>query len=225
MKMSQKITANSSRDYVYQLLRNDILRLQLKPGSSISEKEVSSRFQVSRTPVREAFLQLSQEGLLEVYPQRGTFVSLIDLTLVEEGRFMREQLEKAVIRLACDSFPQELLFALEMNLKMQEMCMEENDYERLFQLDEEFHRMIFEGCDKIRIWLAIQQMNTDFNRIRMLRLATNLNWENILLHHSRLVHAIKNKDAELAEQTMHDHLTMVVFDKEELKQKYPNYFK
>ncbi|MBU3181932.1 GntR family transcriptional regulator [Clostridium psychrophilum] len=75
----------------------------------ISEIEILEKFNVSRTPVREAFARLSQEGLISVYPQKGTFVSLIDLLSVEEARFMREHLERAILRLACENFPKEII--------------------------------------------------------------------------------------------------------------------
>ncbi|NOU88386.1 FCD domain-containing protein [Paenibacillus sp. LMG 31460] len=217
--------ALSTKDSIYSLLKDDILKLILLPGDRISEKEISDKFKVSRTPVRESFLQLSQEGLLDIYPQKGTCVSLIDLNLVEEARFMRENLEIAVIKLACENFSQEKLFSLEMNLKMQEICMQEKNHAQLFQLDEGFHQTIFEECKKSNIWLMIQQMNLPFHRIRMLRLATDFNWENIYHQHVMIVEAIKNKKPEVAVKVIQEHLTMVVFDKEKLKKEFPSYFK
>jgi GntR family transcriptional regulator, rspAB operon transcriptional repressor len=220
-----KYNPRSTREHVYHLLREQILELQLEPGASLSEKEISEKFQVSRTPVREAFLKLSQEGLLEVYPQKGTFVSLIDLGLVEEARFMREQLEKAVVRLACERFPEDKLISLEMNLKMQEMCEKQQDYQKLFELDEDFHRTIFQGCNKERIWLAMQPMNTHLNRIRILRLTSNYNWNDILSQHTEIFNAIKDQSPERGVKIMQDHLTLVVIDKEDLKRVNPKYFR
>lgn len=225
MKKESKMKVGSTREQIYSLLIEEILKFRLLPGDKISEKEISEKFKVSRTPVRESFIQLSQDGLLEIYPQKGTCVSLIDLNLVEEARFMREHLEVAVIQLACETFPQESLFSLEMNLKMQEMCMKEKNYEKLFQLDEEFHQTIFDGCKKKNIWNVIQSMNMHFKRLRMLRLATNLNWDSIIHQHLLLVEAIRNKEPEVAEKIMKEHLTMVIFDKETLKKEYPTYFK
>ncbi|WP_003542526.1 GntR family transcriptional regulator [Desulfotomaculum nigrificans] len=220
-----RINASPTREYVYQLLKSQILDLELKPGTSLSEKEISEKFQVSRTPVREAFLKLSQEGLLEIYPQKGTRVSLIDLALVEDARFMREQLEKAVIKLACENFPEDKLLSLEINLKNQELCTYHQDYKRVFDLDEELHRTIFEGCNKARIWLAMQPMNTHFKRIRVLRLATNYDWGHLLCQHQQIVDAIKRKDPRLGEEIITNHLKLVLIDKEELKKTNPNYFK
>ena len=81
------------------------MSVRLTPGTAVSEQEVSSYLDISRTPVREAFIHLSQDGLVEILPQRGTFISKIDTALIEENRFMRLTLERAVIRLACQDLP------------------------------------------------------------------------------------------------------------------------
>lgn len=223
--MTAELSKNSTSKKIYHLLREEIINLYMKPGTSISEKEISEKYNVSRTPVREAFVRLSQDGLLSIYPQKGTVVSLIDLSAVEEARFLRENLERAVVRLACEEFPEEKIFSLEMNLKLQEMYMKNRDYRQLFQSDEEFHRIIFEGCNKRRIWATINDMSTDFQRIRVLRLLANFKWEHIYSQHLSVVDAIKNKDPERAEKVMEDHLTMVTYDKKQLMQDYPDYFK
>jgi DNA-binding GntR family transcriptional regulator len=207
------------------MLRDQILLFELPPGASISEKEISQRFNVSRTPVRESFVRLAQEGLLEVYPQRGTFVSLIDLELVEEARFMREQLERAVIRLACDSFPDERLAELSRNLSLQKACIENQDYRTMFELDEAFHKTIFEGCRKINTWAVIGQINVHLNRSRMLRLAADHHWDHLYEQHFQMAEAIRNKDAGRAERLMKEHLSLTIADQALLKEKFPTYFK
>lgn len=215
----------STRDAVYLQLRDQILKLELPPGTPLSENETSLLFQVSRTPVRESFLRLAQEGLVQVLPQRGTFVSLIDTELVEEGRFMREQLERSVIRLACEQFPEEALASLELNLLQQEASMMKQDDKHMFELDEAFHGIIFKGCRKTNIWSVIQQMNVHLNRSRMLRLADDHNWQNLYEQHRQMAEAIKSGEADLAEQLMKDHLSLNITDQAVLKEKYPNYYK
>ncbi|MED1739088.1 GntR family transcriptional regulator [Bacillus swezeyi] len=215
----------SVRDQIYYFLMEDIMKFRLVPGTHISEKEISERYEVSRTPVREAFLQLSKEGLLEIYPQKGTRVSLIDLNLVEEARFMRENLEKAVAELACEEFSDEAMFELERNLKMQEMSIEQKNYESLFDLDEAFHTTIFEGCRKSNIWSVIQQMNVPFRRIRFLRLAADFNWNTIYQQHAAIAEAIKSKQPTEARRIAEEHLKLVIVDKEMLIKEFPGYFK
>ena len=220
-----EISKDSTSRRIYNLLREEIINLDLAPGLSISEKEISEKFNVSRTPVREAFVRLSQEGLLNIYPQKGSFVSLIDLSSVEEARFMREHLERAVVRLACAEFPKEKMLKLEMNLKFQEMYMESHDYKKIFGADEEFHELIFAGCNKKNIWATISSVESDFQRIRLLRLTSKLRWDIVYSQHFDICNAIKNKKPDLAEKIMQEHLTMVNFDKDQLKQDFPEYFK
>lgn len=225
ISMTFKISKNSTSKVIYHNLREEIINLYLEPGTSISEKELSEKYRVSRTPVREALVRLAQEGLVQIYPQKGTVVSLIDLSAVEEERFLREHLERAVVKEACMEFPKENILALEMNLKFQKMYIENNDYKKLFNTDEEFHKIIFEGCSKKRIWNSINDGNTEFQRIRVLRLTVNSSWDNIYLQHKEIFNAIKNKNPEMAEEFMKKHLNMVIFDKTQVRESYPNYFK
>ncbi|MDR3595327.1 GntR family transcriptional regulator [Clostridium sp.] len=223
--MALELNKNTTSKTIYYKLREEIINLYLEPGTSISEKELSEKYSVSRTPVREALVRLAQEGLVNIYPQRGTIVSLIDLSAVEDGRFLREHLERAVVKEACKEFSQENVLALEMNLKLQKMYIENQDYKKLFEADEEFHKIIFEGCNKKRIWNSINDGSTEFQRIRVLRLVSNHSWDNIYEQHKDIYNAIKNKTPEIAEELMKGHLNMVSFDKNQIREVYPNYFK
>jgi GntR family transcriptional regulator, rspAB operon transcriptional repressor len=223
--MALEVNKNTTSKTIYYALREEIINLYLEPGTSISEKELSEKYSVSRTPVREALVRLAQEGLVNIYPQKGTVISLIDLSAVEEGRFLREHLERAVVKEACIEFSQENILALEMNLKLQKMYIENHDYKKLFDADEDFHKIIFEGCNKKRIWKSINDGSTEFQRIRVLRLAVNSSWDNIYLQHNEIFNAIKNRNIASAEELMKEHLNMVIFDKKQIKESYPNYFK
>ena len=103
---------------------------------------MSETFRVSRTPVREAFVRLAQEGLLNIYPQRGTFVAKIDLNHLEEARFVRENLEKAVLAEAGNGISSQALQALRTNLAAQTICRDAGDYQQMLDLDNEYHRII-----------------------------------------------------------------------------------
>lgn len=215
----------STRDYVYGTLKESIIKLELKPGQGVSEKEISELLNVSRTPVREAFVRLGQEELLEVYPQRGTFISLIDLEHVEEVRFIRELLERAAAKLAAEN-PEKVDFVLmRENLQLQRFCIDEKNYKKLFELDEAFHYIISIGAEKPRIWSVLQNFSAHLNRIRMLSLAANYNWEQILSQHLVIAEAIEKGDPQLADEAMAEHLRKVRFELDALKEQYPAYFK
>lgn len=214
----------STRDYAYQTIKEQIINLELKPGTKISEKEIAEKLQVSRTPVREAFQKLAQEELIGIYPQSGTVVSKIDLGHVEEARFVRENIERAIVRTACSDFGDEQLFGLETNIAMQELCLGKGTHQRLFDLDEEFHKRLYEGCNKIRVWKMIHQMNSHFDRLRVLRLVSNTDWNNVVSQHREIFQSIVERDMDKAEELMANHLKLVNFEKDELKVRYPDYF-
>jgi DNA-binding GntR family transcriptional regulator len=215
----------STREYVYRFLKFNIMELKLIPGSALSEKDIAQLLGVSRTPVREAFIQLSQEYLLDILPQKGTYVSLIDIENVEESKFLRETIEKAVIAMACVEFPSDKLFELQSNIVLQELCIKEKNYLKFYELDEELHRTIFVGCKKARIWSMIQQMNTHYNRVRILNIGGGYDVPPVLKQHKELVLAIKEKDVELGIRTIDLHLNKVKFDIQDLCRDYAQYFK
>ncbi|MCR2803325.1 GntR family transcriptional regulator [Paenibacillus soyae] len=215
----------STRDAVYASLKEQILSLSLPPGTPLSENETSQQFQVSRTPVRESFMRLAQEGLVQVLPQRGTFVSLIDTALVEEARFMREHLETAVIELACASFHADAMSRLETNLAKQQESIRQLDESGMFELDEEFHRILFEGCGKSHTWGALSQLTIHLNRSRRLRLADDHNWQHLYEQHLAMADAIRSGNAEGARGLMKLHLSLNIADQAMLKEKYPHYYK
>ena len=215
----------SARDYVYELLRDHIVRLKLRPGQPLSENEITAKLQISRTPIREALVRLSQEQLLEVLPQRGTYVSLIDLEQVEEARFVREQLEPAVVRHACERFSPDHLVQLDMNVLLFEKYVEEKNYAKLFALDLQFHEILFAGSGKQRTWSIVHTLNAHLGRIRMLSLASEFNWSTIVAQHRAMAECIRGKDAGRAERIMKEHVTLIVQDQEALLRAYPTYFK
>ncbi|WP_088104863.1 GntR family transcriptional regulator [Halalkalibacter urbisdiaboli] len=211
---------------VYEFLRSEIVSLKLSPGKSISENEIAERLQVSRTPVREAFLRLSQEDLVNVFPQKGSFVSLIDLEHLEEARFMREHLEVATTKLACELFTEKNLIDITANLEAQKMAIQTKDIEGFYELDDKFHSIIFSSCKKSRVWEVIQNMmSINFNRMRYLSLTEKLNTDMIISQHQEIVESIKEQNPVRAEKVVREHLNLVVIDHQALNKKYPNHFK
>lgn len=215
----------SIREYVYRFLKLNIINLNLPPGQSISEQDVATQLKVSRTPVREAFIKLSQENLLDIIPQKGTYVSLIDTDQVEESKFVRETLEKEIIQQACTSFPVEELFQLQSSLALQELCINEKNYHRFFELDESMHGIIFKGCKKSRTWSMLQLMNAHYNRVRILNLKDRaFEWDQLIVQHRELVRAISEQDVALGRKVIDLHLNKVVVDLEHLRAEHSDYF-
>ena len=100
------------RSQVYNILKENIISAGLEPGSQVSEQELGDELKVSRTPVREALIHLAQEELVEIIPQKGTYISKINIEAVEESRYMRQILEVDITKEAAREFPETLFFSL-----------------------------------------------------------------------------------------------------------------
>lgn len=225
LSIDTDIDSRTMKDYVYQILKRNIMELRLKPGSPLKKEKISRQLQVSVTPVREAFAKLAEEDLVDILPQNGTFVSHINIDKIIQAQFMRESLELAVIKIACEmDFPKDKLFKLQTIVKMQEILAEEENLIQLFELDNQFHRLVFDACNKKYVWEVLQQASTHIDRIRVLSLTTSFNRKEIIADHQKIIDAIKDKNLELAKRVVKEHTNRIKFDIEELKEKYSDYF-
>ena len=149
MKIEEKRHGETARQYAYRTLRGNIISLDLEPGAPFNDVEMSQMIGISRTPVREAVIQLSEESrIIEIFPQRGMRIALIDVELVEEARFLRLVLEKAAVELVCGQADEEDLRWLDENIRLQEFYLEGGSSQKLLELDNKMHRKLFSICRK-----------------------------------------------------------------------------
>lgn len=214
----------NAREYAIRVLYHNIINMNLEPGQQISESEISKTLGISRTPVREALIELSKLSLVEIYPQRGTYISKIDMEKVEESRFARCVLEKAVVKLACRRLDDKYKAKIEENLKRQEISAEKKDFQHLLMLDNQFHELIFKACDKEMTYHFIRSMMSHFDRVRILNFV-KMDMNRTVNDHKKIFAAIVERDEIKSEELMEEHLTRVVFDQEYLKTLHPEYFK
>lgn len=203
------------------LLRDSILTGELKPGMRLSEQEIANAMGISRQPVREAFIRLAGEGLLEVWPQRGTFVSKISAEEVLDARFVREAVEADLIRLATERGGAELVAVLRDNLAQQHEAL--TDPARFLRLDEVFHRTIAEAAGKGRAWDHLQKLKSQLDRVRFL--ATQDFPVNVLItQHAGVIDALATGNPDRAETAMRVHLCQMLEDLPRINAAYPDYF-
>lgn len=226
LELSEKDRQESIREYALRILNKNLLNMNLVPGMALSEQEIANELQMSRTPVREAFIRLAHENLLEIIPQKGTYVAKIDLEQVEECIFLRRTVEHAVMQLACQSFQEENRQKLQACIDLQEKCVQKDDFSYFFELDEIFHGIIYKGCGKGRIWQMIEQMGLNYKRVRMLNLLNGYYEMPKLFHqHEQIYAAIVNSSEKEGERIITEHIGKALKDIEELKEKYPLYFR
>jgi DNA-binding GntR family transcriptional regulator len=223
VKYDERKPNESAKQYAYRTLKRNILLLDMKPGEALAEKEISFELDISRTPVREALLELNRERLVEIYPQKGTRVALMDARLVDQGRFLRETVELQLMELACKAIGPEHYAALEENIKAQEAASIEKDLIHFFQLDNDFHRILFTACNKETVYDAMNFYIPHFTRERMLRLSM-FDAQELVCDHRNILTAIKAGDCRTAKLHLKEHLDHVMCDQQILLEGFPEYF-
>ena len=206
MILYEKKHKETGKAYAYRVLKDNIMSLDLKPGELVSESDLSEKLSISRTPIREVLMRLKNEHLIEVKPQSGTYVSLIDKDLINEAIFMRSNLEKEVLKEACNGFSEELFMELEKNLFAQKLVANKEGKEIEFHnLDKKFHKLIFLGCKKINIWDSIMNISTHYNRMRLLS-EMKSNKMQIIDQHEEMLDIIRNKKLDNIEEYIYTHI-------------------
>ena len=206
MILYDKLEKETGKEYVYRVLKDNIMCLELKPGELISESELAKKLNVSRTPIREVLIKLKGEKLIEVKPQAGTYVSLIDWKIIKEAIFMRYNLEKEVLKEACEKFPESILMELEKCLFAQNLIKNRSDNLLEFHnLDKEFHRLLFEGVGKSNVWESISNISTNYNRMRLLA-EMKIDKDLLVDQHIIYLDIIKNKNKDIIEEFVFNHI-------------------
>lgn len=226
MKILEWLPRESACDYALRVLLHNIVNLELAPGSEVSSAKLAEALSLSRMPVREALAELSRAGLVDILPQRGSYISKIDYDLVEEARSMRLVLEVAVAKQACGGITPEYREAIEANLREYRAMQDTNgDYEHALALDNEFHRLIFASVNKLWTYQKLKDLMVHFDRLRQLAISSIAEkTEDTLKDHEDILYAIIRHDPEMAEMLVTRHLTRYRVDLEMLVQQYPDYF-
>lgn len=198
-------------DRIYELLRKLIVDLSLPPESALVEQEVASVLKVSKTPVREAIIRLSREGLVQVVPKSGSYVTAVSLDRYLEACFVRTQLEvgcaKRLAVLGVSLADQVRLKAL---LKEQEEAIQENDNARFFELDEALHRRFFELAGLSGAWEIMNFAKAEMDRVRHIKRLFGIRQGHLVVEeHTALVNAIIDRDPLKAERAMMDNVGAV----------------
>jgi GntR family transcriptional regulator, rspAB operon transcriptional repressor len=195
---------------VYERVRRAIITLAMLPSEALSEKELSLQLGVSRTPVREALIRLADEGLIDILPQRGSFVAPIRIKDVEEAQFIRESLEVAVVQRLAEASSSGFLADIKANLNQQEIAVANKDGDLFLDLDEAFHRRFCEAAGLSKSWRVIQTVKLQMDRVRYLSLPDPAHLKTLLLQHWDIVQAIENKEPDHARNAMAAHLQEVL---------------
>ncbi len=206
---------------IYRILRERIIRNDLEPGARISESEIASEYAVSRQPVREAFIKLSEEGLLEVRPQRGTFVRKIATSAVMDARFVREAIEADIVKHLAEHADEEAVRRLRAEIAEQKQAV--GDHDRFMTLDDRFHALLAETAGKGRVWNIVVGLKSQMDRVRHLSMM-RFPVQKLIAQHAAIVEAIAGHDPEAAAAAMRGHLREILNDLPAIADSKPEFF-
>ena len=215
---------------VYRQLRDEILHLELPPGSSIGEIETAARFETSRTPVRDAFKILEIEGLLEIRPHIGTFVSLIDLRTVSDILYLRCTMEQAIFRELAQTMNKSQEYKICLLLQKQKELLEGDipleEMARTFIVhDNEFHYALYELAGRKNIALFYGAVNSQYERFRtFINLGGTDELHRLYNEHEQIWNCIVNKELEKLNDCISHHLYDGFNSSMKYIRDYPDYF-
>lgn len=195
---------------IYSILRKAIITCKILPGYPLSEKEISSQFNVSRQPVREAFIKLAEAGLVQILPQRGTFVTKISAKKVIDGQFIREAVECAIIERAAKEATQEDIALLQKNLEAQKRAIKTDDVRLFLEKDDEFHQILMNIIDCPMAWETVENIKAMMDRVRFLTLEDVTPPKELIKQHENIYKAIKEHNSELAAIAQREHLRAIL---------------
>ncbi len=207
---------------LYQLLRGRIVRTELLPGEVISETEIARAYQVSRQPVREAFIKLSEAGLVQIRPQRGTMITRISHQAVMDARFVREAIEADVVRMVAENCDGPIRAELQDQIAAQKR-MDDYDNDTFVRLDELFHRTLAEMAGNPYAWRVVEDVKAQMDRVRYLSVQKD-HIRTLIIQHARIVDAICTNDVTGSEAAMRAHLREILKSLPEVEKARPELF-
>ncbi|KMK68958.1 GntR family transcriptional regulator [Puniceibacterium sp. IMCC21224] len=215
----------SASSGIYDELRQRILSLELPPGTNLLRAELAKQFDVSVTPLRDALQKLEADGLVKIYPQSRTVVTRIDTDLVHDGHFLRRALETEVVRrLATDGAP-ETIERARLIIGVQKLIGNDDTQLRLFQeLDEHFHRTLFDGIGQIAMHDLIRSRAGHLDRVRRLQRHSPEKIHAIIEGHLQILDAIEARDVNAADAAIREHLHKDPDWVDEFRNQHRDYF-
>ena len=219
-----KLRRVTTADAIFERLYSDILALRMPPGMPLQEKKIAEEFNVSRTPVREALLRLSEGGLVDIYPQSGTVVSRVPVAAIPEAVVVRKSLEGTTVERATEVATPADIARLDTIISRQRSLAALNDTSAFHEEDEAFHEAIAGIAGYPGIWGILKTVKVQIDRARRLTLPVLGRMDNVVYEHGLIRDAIAAHDAAAARAVMLHHLSAVIPDVAELRVRYPDYF-
>ncbi|MBQ5335537.1 MAG: GntR family transcriptional regulator [Oscillospiraceae bacterium] len=197
----------SLRIRVFNAIENAILDGEYKDGDSLNELRLSKELGISRTPVREALMQLELEGLVRSVPNKGAVVVGVTEKDIHDIYEIRIRIEGLAARLCAENITEEELHALEQIVDLQEFYLLKNDTEQIWKLDGDFHKIIYDASRSRPLRFTLSNFHNYIKKARDISVQTEGRAEKTVAEHRAILDAIKAHNSELAEQLTAKHIS------------------
>ena len=211
-------------DQVYLSLRKSIITCRLPPNTAISENRICNKFGVSRSPVRTALTRLVEDGLVEVFPQRGTFVAPIKLRQVRESQFARSAIEVSLVQEAARHWTKTHRITAESNIQLQKQNAEQGLTWEFYADNERLHELFADAAGLKGVWNYVQSIKMIWDRIGHIANRVPSHVNEIISEHTAIVEALNLNDPEAAANSMKSHMLSIDHAVEKLRPEHNDYF-
>ena len=199
----------SKQEVAYQKIKEAILKNEYEPDTMLLEGNLCAALGFSRTPVREALRRLASEGFVEFVPEKGTFVPRIRLEDLIEIYDVREALEGMAARVCALKGDEKVVAKLEEIVNSLYDNLVKGEKSQSVREDMEFHNVIIKGCNNSRLEAFLKTMIDQINRFAATTVNDNERLKISYTEHKKVLDAIKNKDADMAEKAIREHIRSV----------------
>ena len=199
--------SGSLRLRIFNAIEDAILDGRYNEGDSLNEIKLSQEFGVSRTPVREALMQLEHDGLVKNIPNKGAIVIGISDKDIDDIYLIRIRIEGLASRLCAENITEDEIVALEKIVDLQEFYLMKNDYEQILRLDGDFHKIIYSSSRSKPLRYMLSTFHNYVKHARDISVQTEGRAAKTVAEHRAILNALKSKNGDLAEQLTAEHIT------------------
>ena len=205
----------SLRGQVFDKIRSDILKGRYQKGDELVDCTIGKEMGVSRTPVREAIRQLELEGLVQLIPNKGAFVTGISASDVRDIYLIRSRLEGLAARMAAEHISSEQLAEMEETIVLSDYHVKKEHFEQVCEMDGKFHKLLYAASGSRILEHTLTDFHQYVQRVRMASITNRIRMHKSNSEHEKILEAIRNKDGDQAEKVAAEHISNTV---ENLKQ-------
>jgi len=195
---------------VYQVLKTEIIKGSLRPGTKLLEGKIAKQMGVSRTPVREALKELAVQGFAKMSPNQGVVISDASVKDIQEVLEIRGVLEGLAARLVTKLIKKKEIEELEKILKKMECYTQKGDILAFSEMSAEFHELILSICGNSRLIQIRKNLYDQAHRYRVRSLSNPERLKYPLKEHQEIAEVLKRKDAEQVDKLSQKHIEYVL---------------